>query len=851
MIRKSFWAFLAAALLMVNGCVAEGAEIATASVSGGDAYVGTVEEVVQESGTVEVEVMSTSTDLTISSDYTLSEDTTIEGDLIITGGNVSLNGYTLTVGGDVIFSAGNMYICGGKLDIAGNFSMGSKGEMVNSITRYATSTAFLVMNNSTDVVIVGGDYEVCSAYGSLLTDGTMYIGGDFAQYGTYYVDTFVRYASAYSFNASENHKVVFSNDATHSIFFDSTYSGFGKVDFGNGNIEIVNTIRGFTLDEDLTWNFKESGYNIAVGGTLDLNGHTLYVKGDMNLTSGTIDLNSGSLEVEGNFSLGTEGSYGTTRNASSQAILIMDYEADEVVIGGDFVTCSCYGSTLSDGTMYIGGDFYQYGNYASGTWIYYATAYSFNATGSHKVIFSNDAAHKIYFESPYYSGFGRVDFGNGVITIANGLRGLTLEDDAEWTLKQPADCIGFINTWDLNGHCLTINGNVNLTAGVLDFNEGCLQVNGDFSLGKKGDSRKATSSARMIMEYEKDTLIVSGDFSICSNYESTLNAGTFYLTGDFAQYGNSPLKNGYDPATAYSFRASEPHKVVLCGTEPQSVLFEGVGYARFGIVEFHMPSENYTFNPNGQCWQTLIPYTTVQVRNFVERMYTVALNRASDPTGVAYWTDVLVAKQSDGASLSAGFILGSEFTGKNYSNEEYIEVLYRTFFCREADDEGKAYWLSLLEGGHTRETVLAGYVNSNEFFNLCGEYGISRGVLRGDGTAVNPGIYQFAERLYSKILERNGDKDGIEYWTNLIDSRACTPEDAAMNFFFSPEYVAKNNTDEEYIKALYRTFMGREADEGGLSAWKTAMDNGTSREVVLSSFAQSAEFKGIMAEYGL
>ncbi len=239
------------------------------------------------------------------------------------------------------------------------------------------------------------------------------------------------------------------------------------------------------------------------------------------------------------------------------------------------------------------------------------------------------------------------------------------------------------------------------------------------------------------------------------------------------------------------------------------------------------------------------------VTAFVERMYTVALGRDADPSGVGFWVDNLYSYADDGASISKGFILGPEFIGYNYSNSEFIEILYHTYFNRELDEAGEAFWSSALESGASREAVLAGFVNSPEFFNLCRGYGISRGYLYEDGNAVNPGIYRFAERLYSTILERQGDEEGIEAWTVAIAGGGCSPEAAAESFFWSGEYLSKNTSDEDFVKALYRTFMDREADQAGVDAWKELLVNGVDRKTVLQSFAACPEFQQIKAEYGL
>ena len=257
------------------------------------------------------------------------------------------------------------------------------------------------------------------------------------------------------------------------------------------------------------------------------------------------------------------------------------------------------------------------------------------------------------------------------------------------------------------------------------------------------------------------------------------------------------------------------------------------------------------FTPEAAEEVTPEPEPMSDVEAFVRRMYTVALGREAEAEGVAYWTARLLSLEDDGAAIARGFFVGDEFVGKNYSNREYLNVLYQTFFSREADTEGEAYWSSQLENGKTRESVLAGFVNSDEFFTLCADYGISRGYLREDGSAVNSGVYRFTERLYTKVLERSGEKDGIEYWVIRMDIGACSPEDAAKSFFESNEYLGKQTSDEKYIMTLYHTFMDREAEADGLTYWKNVLNSGTDRQTVLSGFANSDEFKEIMAEYGL
>lgn len=258
-----------------------------------------------------------------------------------------------------------------------------------------------------------------------------------------------------------------------------------------------------------------------------------------------------------------------------------------------------------------------------------------------------------------------------------------------------------------------------------------------------------------------------------------------------------------------------------------------------------------TVTYNGKTYTVPGAYEEAQIRAFVERMYTVALGRASDQSGIDYWTIQLMTHQSDGAKLSEFFIMSDEFKSKNYSNQNYLNVLYRTFFNREADAEGSAYWISQMQAGKTRRSILAGFVNSAEFDAICSSYGISRGNMVDDGIVISDGVKQFVERLYTVALERASDEAGLEEWSRRIVTGEATPEVVAKTFFLSEEYVNKNTSNDKYVETLYQTFMGRASEASGKAYWVDQLNQGMNRVTVLEGFAQAPEFKEIMARYGL
>ena len=112
------------------------------------------------------------------------------------------------------------------------------------------------------------------------------------------------------------------------------------------------------------------------------------------------------------------------------------------------------------------------------------------------------------------------------------------------------------------------------------------------------------------------------------------------------------------------------------------------------------------------------------VNCFVERLYEVCLGRRSDISGQKTWASALMAGTVTGSSCVHGFLFSPEFTNKNLNDLDFVAYTYRAFFGREPDIPGLTTWMNYLGNGGTREGVFNGFVNSQEFRNLCSSYGI-------------------------------------------------------------------------------------------------------------------------------
>ncbi len=238
--------------------------------------------------------------------------------------------------------------------------------------------------------------------------------------------------------------------------------------------------------------------------------------------------------------------------------------------------------------------------------------------------------------------------------------------------------------------------------------------------------------------------------------------------------------------------------------------------------------------------------------DFIERLYNVALDRPSEEAGKQDWLNRL-NEGSTGSDLAKGFLYSQEFLNKGTSNDQFLTVLYKTFFDRDPDEAGKAEWMKALNEGATRQQIVDGFIGSQEYANLCATYGISAGTGVTPNVEIEPNqaTIDFATRLYSTCLNRTPDEEGLSNWSKTLANQQVSGTKAAEGFFFSDEFVNSNINDYEYIKRLYKTFFNREPDPEGLDTWDIAFHDGYSRKYIFNGFAESAEWKQTCRNYGI
>ena len=404
-------------------------------------------------------------------------------------------------------------------------------------------------------------------------------------------------------------------------------------------------ITNLTIKEDLTLTSDMETYGdvILENGTLNLNGHTLTVGGNLLQKAGTIDINGGTLNVGGYYAMAgsatQRGDGSMEYGAGGSAYLKMTTAADRVNVDGDFIAYSRESNrSLTNGELRIKGNFMQKEDWRSA---------DFSASGKHKTIFCGSHPQKISFDGYYNaSGFAELRFENPNIILEKGIRGFTLKDDVNLTIG--TETFGIDGTLDTNGHSigetfehngnlilargklilngkpmrvmgnlemadgeidlkgssLTVEGNLLQKSGTVDIDSGTLNVGGYYAMAgsatQKGDGSMeygAGGSAYLKMTTAADRVNVDGDFiAYSTSSNKDLTNGELRIKGNFMQKG---------AGSSYNFSASEKYKTILIGDGPQSISFESYPSSGFNILQLTKERSNYTFNPD-PCWKTLI-----------------------------------------------------------------------------------------------------------------------------------------------------------------------------------------------------------------------------------------------------
>ncbi len=237
-----------------------------------------------------------------------------------------------------------------------------------------------------------------------------------------------------------------------------------------------------------------------------------------------------------------------------------------------------------------------------------------------------------------------------------------------------------------------------------------------------------------------------------------------------------------------------------------------------------------------------------KVRAFVKRCYKLMLNRDADEGGLETWTTQLKTGKMSASVIIYQFMSSEEFSNRKATNEQIVDILYQTMLNRGADEGGRQNWLNHMANGATYVDIIAGFCDSEEFHNVCAEYGIDPGYVDVEDSDK---VRAFVTRCYRLILNRAPDAAGQATWTEQLKSNTRTAAEIIFQFMTSDEYLNRKMSDADTIEILYKTMLGRESDPSGKQTWLDNLAKGQTVVHIINGFCVSAEFKAICESYGI
>ena len=175
------------------------------------------------------------------------------------------------------------------------------------------------------------------------------------------------------------------------------------------------------------------------------------------------------------------------------------------------------------------------------------------------------------------------------------------------------------------------------------------------------------------------------------------------------------------------------------------------------------------------------------VAAFVRRGYSLMLGREADADGLKFYVDLLTSGQLSGAQMVSNFMYSPEFSDKNYPSEQVVRIVYQTMLNREPDADGLRYHSANLDRGISYNSLINNFSGSEEFAGICGQSGITPGMVEPEWRERNPGVTAFVARNYELTLGRVAGGSELNYYCQILLEKTLTPQQVAHNFVFSPE----------------------------------------------------------------
>jgi hypothetical protein len=193
------------------------------------------------------------------------------------------------------------------------------------------------------------------------------------------------------------------------------------------------------------------------------------------------------------------------------------------------------------------------------------------------------------------------------------------------------------------------------------------------------------------------------------------------------------------------------------------------------------------------------------------------------------------------ADIANAFINSAEFQAHYgaLSNTQFVTLMYNNALDRAPDPAGFSGWLSYLDGGGSRASLVVAFSESAE--------AKATTQLAADGYATTQlygDTYGQVYRMYGTAFDRAPDAPGFEVWDGLV-AGGLSLTTMASSFLNSAEFQTRYGTlsNSDFVTLLYNNALDRAPDPAGFSGWLSYLNGGGSRASLMVAFSESAEYR--------
>ncbi len=237
--------------------------------------------------------------------------------------------------------------------------------------------------------------------------------------------------------------------------------------------------------------------------------------------------------------------------------------------------------------------------------------------------------------------------------------------------------------------------------------------------------------------------------------------------------------------------------------------------------------------------------------------YTLNL-RLSGIYGEKQFSDVLTSGADTTINIGKYAYLENELFLRetaHLDNLNFVKQLYQAFLRREADAGGLAGNVEQLKNGALRENLVIGLRSSGEadgvFLRVTACLNDESFVDIAHRVYLNPKYSQYRKPDDVAALKEGKSREAVFQSIKQFQQTQIILQNLEQDFYQEDQdFISKTEhlDNSSFVQELYRTFLKREADPGGLESQEKQLEQGVSRREVLYALRTSGEAANVFVD---